>query len=300
MLAVIGTIPAPSVPVVEGQATPVRDGLSVAGLTIMPDRGTPALLGAACAACGVLGLPAPFAFLVGDEGQGHGSRALYRRLVDALPQRALSTLAFHYLLPDVMWHDKVLFAINEMHERPRLIADAGFMYAAKMSGQATAYDLFTPDVGELAFLADEQAPHPFYTRGFILHDDNRIPDLIRRAYVGDNAASHLLVKGGTDHVANSTGVLSTVDSPSEAAMEAIGGTGDTLTGTVAALIEAGYAVTDAANIAARTNRLAARLAKPTPASPISAIIAHIPQALTEALAHPLPQPLPQTRGRTLP
>jgi ADP-dependent NAD(P)H-hydrate dehydratase / NAD(P)H-hydrate epimerase len=52
-----------------------------------------------------------------------------------------------------------------MNRRPILIADAGFMYAAKMSGQAACYDFFTPDVGELAFLADEMAPHPFYTRG---------------------------------------------------------------------------------------------------------------------------------------
>lgn len=289
MLAVIGTIPTPSMPVTEGPAALGRGGLSVAGLGIAPgeislDRGTPALLGAACAACGVLGLPAPFAFLVGDEGRGHGSRALYRHLVDVLPRRSLSTLAFHYLLPDVMWHDKVLFAVNEMQPRPRLIADAGFMYAAKMSGQAPAYDLFTPDAGELAFLADEQAPHPFYTRGFILHDDNRVPDLIRRAYDGDNAAACLLVKGSTDHVADRTGVLSTVDSPNEAAMEAMGGTGDTLTGTVAALIESGRDVADAARIAARTNRLAAQLAHPTPASRISEIIAHIPQALTLALA----------------
>lgn len=289
MLAVIGTIPTPSMPVTEGAAALGRGGLSVAGLDIAPDkifldRGTPALLGAACAACGVLGLPAPFAFLVGDEGRGHGSRELYRHLVDVLPQRSLSTLAFHYLLPDVMWHDKVLFAVNEMQPRPRLIADAGFMYAAKMSGQAPAYDLFTPDAGELAFLADEQAPHPFYTRGFILHDDNRVPDLIRRAYDGDNAAACLLVKGSTDHVADRTGVLFTVDSPNEAAMEAMGGTGDTLTGTVAALVEAGRDVADAARIAARTNRLAAQLARPTPASRISEIIAHIPQALTLALA----------------
>ncbi len=284
MLAVIGTIPDPAMPVTEGPAALGRGGLSVAELEIAPDRGTPALLGAACAACGVLGLPAPFAFLVGDEGRGHGSRELYRHLVDVLPRRSLSTLAFHYLLPDVMWHDKVLFAVNEMHPRPRLIADAGFMYAAKMSGQATAYDLFTPDAGELAFLADEQAPHPFYTRGFILHDGNRVPDLIRRAYDGDNAAACLLVKGSTDHVADRTGVLFTVDSPNEAAMEAMGGTGDTLTGTVAALIESGRDVSDAARIAARTNRLAAKLAQPTPASRISEIIACIPQALTLALA----------------
>jgi len=35
-----------------------------------------------------------------------------------------------------------------------------------MSGNAQSFDLFTPDAGELAFLADEEAPHPFYTRGF--------------------------------------------------------------------------------------------------------------------------------------
>ncbi|MEA2039117.1 MAG: hypothetical protein U9N82_04730 [Thermodesulfobacteriota bacterium] len=46
-----------------------------------------------------------------------------------------------------------------------------------------AYDLFTPDVGELAFLADEAAPHPFYASGFILHQEKRIPDLIKRAYM---------------------------------------------------------------------------------------------------------------------
>jgi ADP-dependent NAD(P)H-hydrate dehydratase / NAD(P)H-hydrate epimerase len=62
------------------------------------------------------------------------------------------------------------------------------MYAAKMSGQAPSYDVFTPDMGELAFLADESAPHPFYTRGFILHEENRAPELIKRAYQHENAA----------------------------------------------------------------------------------------------------------------
>ncbi|MFN2359334.1 MAG: sugar kinase, partial [Desulfotignum sp.] len=69
------------------------------------------------------------------------------------------------------------------------------MYAAKMSGAASFYDLFTPDAGELAFLADETAPHPFYTRGFILHTDNPVSELVCRAYAHDNAAQYLLVKG---------------------------------------------------------------------------------------------------------
>lgn len=284
MLAVVGTIPDPAVPVTEGPAEIVGSVMRVAGLPVAPDRGTPALLAAAAFACAALSLPAPYAYLVGDEGLGHGSRALYRHLTDVLPGRDISTLVFHYLMPDVMWHDKVLFAVEAMAVRPKLIADAGFMYAAKMSGQAAAYDLFTPDAGELAFLADETAPHPFYTRGFILHEENRVPDLIARAYLGENAAGTLLVKGSTDHVANASGILSTVDAPSQEAMEAMGGTGDTLTGIAAALIEAGHPVPRAAHVAALANRLSGSLAKPDPGTPIAAIIPHIPEALTRALA----------------
>ena len=84
------------------------------------------------------------------------------------------------------------------------MADAGYMYVAKMSGYAASYDLFTPDVGELAFLADEKAPHPFYTRGFLLHEEERVPELILRAYHHENAARHLLVKGRCDRVASGT------------------------------------------------------------------------------------------------
>lgn len=81
-----------------------------------------------------------------------------------------------------------------------LVADAGFMYVAKMSGYADAYDLFTPDAGELAFLADEKAPHPFYTRGFLLASEDDVPELAARAYRHGNAARFLLVKGKTDHL----------------------------------------------------------------------------------------------------
>ncbi|WP_285907066.1 NAD(P)H-hydrate dehydratase [Pseudodesulfovibrio pelocollis] len=283
MLAIVGTVPDPDLPIVEGEALLEGAALMVAGRRIPTDRGTPALLAAACAASATLGLPAPHAFLVGDQGLGHGSRALYAHLTDTLPGRDIATLVFHYLMPDVMWHDKVLFAVETMAARPRLIADAGFMYAAKMSGQASAYDLFTPDAGELAFLADETAPHPFYTRGFILHDDNNVPDLIRRAYGGGNAARCLLVKGSVDHVADAGGVLHTVDSPCEEALEAMGGTGDTVAGIAAALVEGGLSVAKAAHLAARANRLAGQLACPNPGSRIAEIVVHIPQALKQAM-----------------
>ncbi len=167
---------------------------------------------------------------MGDIGKGDGSRRLYEFLSQHLPEFDFDVLTFHYLQPDVDWHNRVLFAAQGMARKPILIADAGFMYAAKMSGQSAAYEFFTPDAGELAFLADELAPHPFYTRGFILHADNRVPDLIRQAHGHGNSAEYLLVKGKVDHIAHGGEVVATVDHPSFDAMEAIGGTGDSLTG----------------------------------------------------------------------
>ena len=117
-------------------------------------------------------------------------------------------------------------------------------------------------VGELAFLADEEAPHPFYTRGFILHEDMRAPALIERAYQHENTAACLFVKGQPDYVADRQGVHTTIDLPVEEAMEAIGGTGDTVTGIVAALIEAGIDVKESSIIGARVNRLAGHYAGP--------------------------------------
>ena len=66
-------------------------------------------------------------------------------------------------------------------------------------------------------------------------------------------------------------------------MEAIGGTGDTLTGIVAALIGAGIEVNEAAGMAARVNRLAGHYAAPTPATQIMDVIEQIPAALVQVL-----------------
>ena len=284
MLAVIGTVPDPDFPLVFGEADLDSEGLTVAGHTCPVHRGTPALLAAAVQTARTLDQPPPHACLSGDIGLGDGSKKLYEHLSSHLEQSNFTTLCFHYLLPDVDWHNRVFFAIEAMAKRPILIADAGFMYVAKMSGQAGQYDLFTPDVGELAFLADEEAPHPFYTRGFILHEDNLAPDLINRAYTYDNAAKYLLVKGKVDYVAARDGILATVTEPALEVLEPIGGTGDTITGIVAALIDAGRPVPESALIAARTNRLAGHYANPTPATQVSDIIKFIPKALKAALA----------------
>jgi len=282
MFAIVGTVPDENFPLVSGEVSLHDDQICIGNLAAPVNRGTPALIAAAIKTGEVLGIPLPFGFLVGDIGTGKGSRRLYEYLEKYFPDSVnLQTIAFHYLQPDTDWHNRVLFAIQKITPQPVLIADAGFMYAAKMSGMAEYYDLFTPDVGELAFLADEEAPHPFYTRGFILHEDNRVPELIARAYKHNNAAKHLLVKGEKDYIVCQQNILEIVDSPSIEALEAIGGTGDTLTGIVTALIASGMDIVKAAVIAARVNRLAGYYANPTPATQVMEIILQIPRALKD-------------------
>jgi len=283
MLLVVGTVPQADFPLLEGKAALAGSRLLVADREIPVNRGTAALLAAAVKTLEHVCRPSPCACLAGDIGVGDGSRRLYEYLANTLPNRKLEVICFHYLQPDVDWHNRVLFAVQDMNPRPLLIADAGFMYVAKMSGLAAEYDLFTPDVGELAFLADETAPHPFYTRGFILQEDNKVPDLIARAYAHRNASRYLLVKGKTDYLADSQGILATVCEPSIEALEPIGGTGDTLTGIAAALAAAGQDLITASALAAKVNRLAGLLARPTPATQVGEIIEHIPMALAELL-----------------
>ena len=285
MLAIVGTVPEQHFSLVEGAVCLNDNHLTIGGKQVAINRGTPALAAAAAKCCEVLGLTRPHAFLVGDIGLGDGSRKLYAYLSRELGKRTFQVMTFHYLQPDVDWHNRVLFAVEDMETQPILIADAGFMYAAKMSGQARSYDLFTPDAGELAFLADEDAPHPFYTRGFILHEEQKVPDLIARAYQYDNAARCLLVKGQRDVIADVRGVHAMIDEYPEEAMEAIGGTGDTLTGIVTALVAAELETMDAAIFAARINRLAGCYAKPTPATQVVDIIDQIPRALEELFSN---------------
>jgi len=284
MRAIIGTVPFENFPLTVGKVSLSGQDLHIGGHSVPVNRGTPALLAATIRALEVLGNGKVTGFLVGDIGLGKGSRRLYENLVRDLGGYDLESLTFHYLQPDVDWHNRVLFAVEEMPRRPLLIADAGFMYAAKMSDSAAEYDLFTPDAGELAFLADEAAPHPFYTRGFILHDENKVPDLIERAYSHKNAARHLLVKGEIDRLADRSGILESVYGPSVDAMEAMGGTGDTLTGLAAALIGSnGFSLHEATIAAARINREAGALANLTPASQVTDLIGQLPKAMEKVL-----------------
>lgn len=281
---ICGTVPDKTFPLTEGHCKVAGDILHVGDASIRISRGTPALAATASLAAEVLGAEHPRALLCGDTGNGSGSRMLYKHLVDN-PERLgeYSGITFHYLMPDVDWHNKVLFAIEELVKKPVLVADAGYMYVAKMSGFASSYDLFTPDAGEMAFLADEKAPHPFYTRGFLLQEDNRIPDLIQKAYEYENAARHLIVKGSTDWIVSDGNVMETVSEPNIESMEPIGGTGDSLTGFVTAFLSAGRPMIASCSMAARANRFMGYFANPSPAFSISQLLSFLPKAIHSVL-----------------
>jgi len=157
------------------------------------------------------------------------------------------------------------------------------MYSAKAAGLAPFFDVFTPDAAELAFLADPDATHPAYVRFMTSNDLERMPELIKTAYKMKNAAGLLLVKGAIDYIVRDGEIWATVAEPDVPAMEAIGGTGDTVTGLVAAFGYAGLEPHEAAVIAARANRMAGSFAQVTPATRVSRVIAHLPAVFTKYL-----------------
>ncbi len=249
------------------------------------ERGTETLAATASIVCEYLNVPPPVLLCASDDGSGEGSRKAYAYFIENIKNIKPDGVTFHYLYPDVDWHNQILMQINELEKRPTLVADAGFMYVAKMSGYAEQYDLFTPDVGEMCFLADEFAPHPFYTQGFLLQNNPDIEELISRAKKSENIPVNLIVKGSTDHVVFDDKIVERISEPSVTAMEAIGGTGDLVTGLVTGLLAAGYPMQNACIAAVKTNRVLAALAKPTPATAVGKLMPFIQPALDVVIKH---------------
>jgi hypothetical protein len=281
MLLLAGTLPIKGLKLQEGKGKLVNGRLMIGDRTFSLNRGTAAMMAACCAVCKKCDLEKPYCVVSGDIGRGEGSIPLYHYLRDQIPKMGVNVATFHYIMPNLPYHNEVLESIKTMKEKPFLIADAGYMYVAKMAGFAQFYDIFTPDLGELAFLADKEAPHPFYTRGFIFHMEDRINELIKLAYEGENAARFLFVKGKRDYICKDGEILKEIGEMKIPELEAIGGTGDTITGMVAGLIYQGISTEEALVKSARANRLAGILAKPTPATQIREIIEKIPQAMDE-------------------
>ena len=287
MWCIAGTLPDPDFALcpagLEGESTVAGGLLHLPdGQAVPVQRGTAALAATAILACRELGIAPPRLLLAGDPGSGAGSRAIYAWLEQNLAGIAPAGLTFHYLFPDQDWHNRVLMATQALAVPPVMVADAGFMYVAKMSGYADAYDLFTPDLGELAFLADEKAPHPFYTRGFLLAREDDVPPLLQRALEHGNCPKNLIIKGSKDYIVVDGRVIATVDAPSVPAMECIGGTGDLVTGLVTAFLCGGAAMDEACTAAARMARLLAQLCAPNPGTQIGELIEMLPQAMRGA------------------
>ena len=82
---------------------------------------------------------------------------------------------------------------------------------------------------------------------------------------------------------NEEKVLATIDEPNVPALEAIGGTGDTITGMVSALTYSGLELHEAAIIAAKSNRMAGLFAQANPSTRVWQIISQLPAVFKERL-----------------
>jgi len=287
MLVLVGTIPIKGVALKCGVTKFDGRGLTIGDFCIPTDailHGTTSMIAAATIACEALGLKVPYSVVAGDIGDGHGSREVYTFLIEKFHDLSPKVITMHYILPIKLLIMKFVKALEECDSKPVLIADAGSMYVAKSAGVAKKFDLFTPDPGELAFLADPDAEHPAYVHYSISEVDTvNTPKLIKQTYENSNSSRVLLVKGSIDYVAEDGKIVATVSEPNIPELEPIGGTGDTITGIVSALVYAGYDLIKAAIYAAKINRIAGLHTKPTPATKILEIISHIPNAIKEVM-----------------
>ncbi len=284
MLLIAGTVPVKGLPLTMGPVSRDGDLLTVDGQRIPCTQGTGTMLGSALATAEYLDMEAPYALVVGDEGRGDGSNTMYQYLIENVTRLPLKVLALHYCLPNMGLTRSLCSALKKCTRRPRLIADAAAMYAAKAAGLAREFDIFTPDATEMAFLADPAATHPAYISHHLFDIDiARTPQLVAEAYRQNSAARVLLVKDSIDYIAQEGSITASIDEPDVPALEAIGGTGDTITGLVAAFLHADLEPHEAAIIAARANRMAGQYASATPATRVSEIIPHFARVFREHL-----------------
>jgi hypothetical protein len=267
MMLIAGTIPEKDMPLTMGKISLEKDFLWADGQRFARFQGTGAMISAALATTEYLKLEPPTVLVVGDIGDGQGSRQLYSYLIDNIEGLSPDVFVMHYCLPIMALMKQLCKAIENCKKRPFMIADAGAMYAVKGAGLASDFDILTPDPSELAFLADPKAT----------------PEQIKAAFKNGSAAKLLLVKGKTDYIASDGSILETINEPDIPTLEAIGGTGDTITGLVSAFVYAGLEPSEAAIVASRTNRMAGKFVRPTPATKVGQIIDQFPAVFEQYL-----------------
>jgi hypothetical protein len=283
-LLVVGTHPGEPGSLLEGTVERGDGGaLAVGGRPLPACQGTAAMLAAAAVVLRHLGLPPPQALLGGDRGRGEGTRAVHAALPATAARLGARVVAFHYLQPVMALARRSVEALSGPGE-PLLVADAGGMYAAKAAGLASRFELMTPDVGEVGFLADPEASHPAYVSRYLFGREDFDPArLAALAWERGGAARVLLVKGAVDHVVREGVVVARVAEPCVPALEPIGGTGDTITGIAAALLAAGFPTVDAAVCAARANREAGMRMGARPDHRAVDLVERLPAVLADRL-----------------
>jgi hypothetical protein len=287
MLVLAGTMPIVDMPLTQGVCRYEKGKLFV-GDYVLEGRyvtlGTAAMASAATVTCQTLGIDTPFLVTIGDTGMGEGTTKIIKHLAAELTNLKPTVLTLHYLLPTKEPFINLVEVASSLQPKPFLIADAGALLNAKAIGLARKFDLFTPDPGELSFLADKEAAHPAYVQYFIFDVDNTdIAKLGKKAYEDGNAPCYLLVKSAVDHIFVDGEVVGVVKEPLVPALEPIGGTGDTITGIVSALISSGMEPAEACIKATQINRFMGELVSPTPATGIAHLIPFIPEAVRKVL-----------------
>jgi len=281
-LVISGTVPIRDLPLLTGSVELKEHFVKLDGHEIPCTMGTAAMVSAACRTCEAVRIASPTWITAGDIGDSKGSRLIYNYLIDKLASIKPSVLSLHYLMPITVLATKLIDSFGS--KKPVLIADAGSMYVMKSIGASREFDLFTPDPGEMAFLADPSASHPAYMQRFLFEQDTvDVPRLVEQAYKHGNASRVLLVKGAKDYVAKEGRIVAVIEEPFIPTLEPIGGTGDTVTGIASALVSYGMEVEKAAITAARTNRVAGKLANPSTATKVREIIVQIPKALEQCM-----------------
>jgi hypothetical protein len=287
MLVLAGTVPIKDLPLTRGLCRYEKGKLAI-GDTVLEGKyvtlGTSAMASAATITCQTLGIEPPYMVTIGDTGMGEGTCKILEYLASEISGLKPTVLTLHYLLPTKDPFKKLVDAVDAMTPRPFFIADAGALLNAKATGLSKKFDLFTPDPGELSFLADPDAAHPAYVQHFIFKVDNtEIARLSKEAYEHGDTPRYLLVKAAVDHVVVDGEVAGVVKEPLVPALEPIGGTGDTITGIVSALIHSGMDPVKACMSAALINRHMGEIVSPTPATLIGQLIPFIPEAIEKVL-----------------
>ncbi len=278
MLVLIGTVPNKSGLHI-GSASAVGGNLKIGDTEFPVERGTAAMAASAAMICEFYGLQKPLCIFGADSGDGVGTNMMFHEVFENLDKYDPDVVTLHYMFPKVGYGGPFIAKVDSLKKRPQLIADAGGMYLMKTTKLADKFDVFTPDQGELYFLADEMAPHPLYVREEIANKNLTVASLAGLAYNNKNTAKTTVIKGAIDYIYRDGAKVNEVTGPNIPAMEAIGGTGDTITGMLSALRFKGDP--DADLKALTINRLIGERIGCTPATQISEFIKAIPEAVEE-------------------